>query len=72
MAIQKKGLSVVSEFVVGVWDGLYECEISLSECFSQSCTVLHGGCSVMILSLANKILKVIYFELMCQYDVQSS
>ncbi len=37
MAIQeKKGLSVVSEFVVGVWDGLDECEISLPEILSQS------------------------------------
>ncbi len=60
MAIQKKkkkkGLSVVSEFVVGVWDGLDECQISLPEMLSQSCPVLHGGCSVMIHSLANKCL----------------
>ncbi len=29
IAIQKKrGLSVVSEFVVGIWDGLDECQIS--------------------------------------------
>ncbi len=58
MAIQKKkklGLSVVSEFVVGVWDGLDECEISLPEILSQSCPVLHGVCSVMIHSLANNI-----------------
>ncbi len=56
MAIQKKkGLSVVSEFVVGVWDGLDECEISLPEILSQSCPALHGGCSVMIHSLANNI-----------------
>ncbi len=74
MAIQKnkKGLSVESEFVVGVWDGLDECEISLSEILSQFCPVLHGGCSVMIHSLANKILNVSYFVLMCQYDVRSS
>ncbi len=58
MAIQKKikeGLSMVSEFVVGVWDGLDECEISLPEILSQSCPVLHGGCPVMIHSLANNI-----------------
>ncbi len=71
MAIQKKGLFVVSEFVVGVWYGLDECEISLPEILSQSCPVLHGGCSVMIHSLANKILNVSYFVL-CQYDVWSS
>ncbi len=47
------------------WDGLDECEI-----LSQSCPVLHGGCSVMIHSLANKILNVSYF--VCQYDVRSS
>ncbi len=67
---KKKGLSVVSEFVVGVWDGLDE--ISLPEILSQSCPVLHGGCSAMIHSLANKILNVSYFVLMCQYDVRSS
>ncbi len=50
---------MVSEFVVGVWD-------------AQSFPVLHGGCSVMIHSLANKILNVSYFVLMCQYDVRSS
>ncbi len=55
MAIKKKGLSVFQNFVVGVWDGLDECEISLSEMLSQSCPVLHGGCSAMIHSLANKI-----------------
>ncbi len=42
---KKIALSVVSEFVVGVWDGLYECEI-----LSQSCSVLHGGCSALIQS----------------------
>ncbi len=42
MAI-KKGLSVFSEFLVGVWDGLDECEISLPEILSQSGPVLHGG-----------------------------
>ncbi len=70
IAIQKKkkGLAVVSDFVVGVWDGLDECEISLPEMLSQSCSVLHSGCSVMIHSLANKILNVSYFVLMCQYD----
>ncbi len=46
---------MVSEFVVGVWDGLDECEISLPEILSQSCPVLHGGCSVIIYSLANNI-----------------
>ncbi len=46
---------MVSEFVVGVWDGLGECEISLPEISSQSCPVIHGGCSVMIHSLANNI-----------------
>ncbi len=62
---------MVSEFVVGVWDGLDECEISLPEILSQSCPVLRG-CSAMIHSLANKILNVSYFVLMCQYDVRSS
>ncbi len=66
---KKKGLFMVSEFVVGVWDGLDECEISLPEIMFQSCPVLHDGCSVMIHSLANKILNVSYFVLMCQYDV---
>ncbi len=60
---------MVSEFVVGVWDGLDECEISLPEIMFQSCPVLHDGCSVIIHSLANKILNVSYFVLMCQYDV---
>ncbi len=56
MAIQKiKRLSVVSEFVVGVWDGLDECEISLPEMLSQSCLVIHGGVSAMAHSLANYI-----------------
>ncbi len=63
---------MVSEFVVDVWDGLNECEISLPEILSQSCPGLHGGCSVMIHSLTNKILNVSYFVLMCQYDVRSS
>ncbi len=36
MAIQKILLSVVSNFVVGVWDGLDECEISRPEISSQS------------------------------------
>ncbi len=40
--------------------------------FCPSPSVLHGGCSVMIHSLANKILDVRYFVLMCQYDVRSS
>ncbi len=57
---------------MGVWDGLDECEISLPAILSQSCPVLHGGCSVMIHSLANKILNVSYFVLMRQYDVRSS
>ncbi len=70
MAI-KKGLSVTSKFAVGLWDGLEVCEISLPELLSQSCPVLHGGCSVMIHSLANDV-NVSYFELMCQYDVRSS
>ncbi len=35
MAIQKI-LSVVSKFVVGVWDGLDACEISRPEILSQS------------------------------------
>ncbi len=35
---KKEGLSVVSEFVVGVWDGLDEFEISLPEILSQSCS----------------------------------
>ncbi len=52
--------------------GLDECEISRPEIVSQSCPILHGGCSVMIHSLANKILNASYFVLMCQYDVRSS
>ncbi len=36
MAIQKILLSVVSKFVVGVWDGLDACEISRPEIVSQS------------------------------------
>ncbi len=36
MAIQKISLSVVSKFVVGVWDGLDACEISRPEILSQS------------------------------------
>ncbi len=36
MAIQKILLSVVSEFVVGVWDGLDACKISRPEILSQS------------------------------------
>ncbi len=36
MAIQKILLSVVSKCVVGVWDGLDECEISRPEILSQS------------------------------------
>ncbi len=63
---------MVSELVVGVWDGLDECEISLPEILSQSCPVLHDGCAVMIHALANKILNESYFVLMCQYDVRSS
>ncbi len=39
MAIQKISLSVVSKFVVGVWDGLDECEISRPEIMSQSAPV---------------------------------
>ncbi len=35
MAIQKILLSVVSKFVVGVWDGLDACEISRPEILSQ-------------------------------------
>ncbi len=54
MAI-KKGFSVASELVVGVWDGLDECEISLPEIMSQSCPVLRDGCLVMIHPLANNI-----------------
>ncbi len=37
------------------WYGLEECEISLPEILSQSCPVLHGGCSVMKHPLANNI-----------------
>ncbi len=36
MAIQKILLSMVSKFVVGVWDGLDEIEISRPEILSQS------------------------------------
>ncbi len=36
MAIQKILLSVVSKFVVGVWDCLDACEISRPEILSQS------------------------------------
>ncbi len=36
MAIQKILLSVVSKFVVGLWDGLDVCEISRPENLSQS------------------------------------
>ncbi len=63
---------MVSGFIVGVWDGLDECEISWTEMLSQSCPVLHGGCSALIPSLANYILIVSYFVLMYQYDVRSS
>ncbi len=42
---------MVSEFVVGVCDGLDECEISLPEILSQSCPVLHGGCSIQLNSI---------------------
>ncbi len=52
---KQKGLSVVSEFVVGLWDGLDKCEISLPEILSQSCPVLHDVCFIMIHSLANNI-----------------
>ncbi len=68
----KKICEKVNTQVVGAWDGLDECEIFLPEILSQSCPVLHGGCSVMIHSLANKILNVSYFVLMCQYDVRST
>ncbi len=63
---------MVSEFVVAVWDGLDECEISLPEILSQSCPILHGGCSAMIHSLANNILNASYFVLMCQCEERSS
>ncbi len=36
MAIQNILLSVISKFVVGVWDGLDACEISQPEILSQS------------------------------------
>ncbi len=39
MAIQKILLSMVSKFVVGVWDGLDACEISRPEILSQSTPV---------------------------------
>ncbi len=39
MAIQKILLSVISKFVVGVWDGLDVCEISRPEILSQSAPV---------------------------------
>ncbi len=39
MAIQKILLSVISKFVVGVWDGLDACEISRPEILSQSAPV---------------------------------
>ncbi len=41
MAIQKILLSVVSKFVVGVWDGLDACEISRPEILSQSAPGYH-------------------------------
>lgn len=55
MAIKNLGLSMVSELVVSVWDGLDECEISRLEILSQSGPVLHGGYSTWIYSLANTI-----------------
>ncbi len=39
MVIQKILLSVVSKFVVGVWEGLDACEISRPEILSQSAPV---------------------------------
>ncbi len=39
MFIQKILLSVVSNFVVGLWDGLDECDISWPEILSQSAPV---------------------------------
>ncbi len=39
LAIQKILLSVVSKFVVGLWDGLDACEISRPEILSQSAPV---------------------------------
>ncbi len=65
MAIQKKVLSVVSEFVVVVWDGLDECEISLPGILSQSCPVLSDGCLVIMHSLANNIKYNIKCKLFC-------
>ncbi len=44
MTIQKILLSVVSKFVVGVWDGLDACEISRPETLSQSAP----GCQAYI------------------------
>ncbi len=56
---------MVSEFVVGVWDGPDECEISFPETMSQSYLVLQGGCSVVIHSLANNIKCNIKCKLFC-------
>ncbi len=72
MAMQKKRVIRGFRTCCGCMGCLDECEISLPEILSQSCPVLHGGCSVMMHSLANKILNVSYFVLMCQYDVRSS
>ncbi len=46
---------MVLEFVLCVWDGLDECKISLPEILSQSCSVPHDVCLVMMHSLANNI-----------------
>ncbi len=53
MAIQKILLSMVSKFVVGVWDGLDACEISRPEILSQSCPAI-GRLSQSYLSIKEK------------------
>ncbi len=50
MAIQNILLSVVSEFVVGVLDGLDECEISQPEILSQSAPGVRVGVGSYLLS----------------------
>ncbi len=72
MAIQKKkkkGYSWFQNLLYGMaWmSARYPC---LKFCPSPA--LFYGGCSVMIHSLANKILNVSYFVLMCQYDVRYS
>ncbi len=59
MVIQKILLSVVSNFVVGLWDGLDECEISRPEILSQSAPVYNMWmlCSLKIVNRLHVCIK---------------